>query len=68
MPIYEYRCKACGHVTSFLEKSGAKGPHPCEKCGSPKTEKSLSTFAAHGGGSSSAGSAACPTGTCPLPG
>lgn len=47
MPIYEYKCQACGHMMSLLEKSGAKGPHPCEKCGSEKTEKAFSTFAAH---------------------
>jgi len=54
MPIYEYRCKNCGHVTAFLEKLGAKKRHPCEKCGS------------HAGTSSSADSS-CPTGTCSLP-
>ena len=49
MPIYEYRCKNCGHVTAFLEKLGAKKRHPCEKCGSPRTAKRFSTFAAHTG-------------------
>ena len=24
MPIFEYRCNECGHVTEFLEKAGAK--------------------------------------------
>jgi len=67
MPIYEYRCKDCGHVTAFLEKLGAKKRHACEKCGSPRTTKMLSTFAAHAGPSSSSDSS-CPTGTCSLAG
>ena len=65
MPIFEYRCEACGHVSEFLEKAGSRGPHACEKCGSKDTKKVFSTFAAKSGGSSSSGSI-CPTGTCPL--
>ncbi|MBN1554095.1 MAG: zinc ribbon domain-containing protein [Phycisphaerae bacterium] len=65
MPMFEYKCKQCGHVTSFLEKAGSKTAHVCEKCGSKDTEKMFSTFAAKMGGSSSSGSS-CPTGTCPL--
>lgn len=64
MPIFEYQCKKCGHVTSFLEKAGSKKSHVCETCGSKDTEKMFSTFAATSGGSSS--SSSCPTGTCPL--
>ena len=60
MPVFEYRCKKCGHVSSFLEKSGSKKTHACEKCSSKDTEKIFSTFAAKSGSSS------CPTGTCPL--
>ena len=65
MPIFEYRCRKCGHVTSFLEKPGRRRAHACETCGSADTEKVFSTFAARSGGSSS-GSSSCPTGTCPL--
>jgi len=65
MPIFEYRCKQCSHVTSFLEKAGTKKSHPCEKCGSKEVEKLLSTFAAKTG-TSSTGDSSCPTGTCPL--
>ena len=71
MPIFEYRCKKCEHVTSFLEKPGSRGRHDCEKCGSKATEKMFSTFSTKTGqGSSAASSCAtgtCPTGTCPLP-
>ena len=65
MPIFEYKCADCGHVTAFLEAAEAKKRHACEKCGSPRTKKLLSTFAAHAGTSSS-GDSSCPTGTCSL--
>jgi len=65
MPIFEYRCSKCGHVTAFLENPHARSPHACEKCASKDTEKVFSTFAAKSGTSSSSGSS-CPTGTCPL--
>jgi putative FmdB family regulatory protein len=70
MPIFEYRCSDCGHVTAFLEKARGRRRHPCEECGSTKTDKLLSTFAAHSAGPSPA--AACPqqgtctSATCPL--
>jgi len=70
MPVFEYQCSKCGHVSSFLEKAGGRGPHACEKCGSKDTEKVFSTFAARGGSSSSTGDSCstgtCPTGTCSL--
>jgi len=65
MPIFEYQCKKCGHVTAFLEKRNVRPPHACEKCGSEDTEKVFSAFAAKSGTSSSS-SSSCPTGTCPL--
>lgn len=66
MPIFEYECKKCGHVTASLEKAGSKKCPPCEKCGSKATTKIFSTFAVEVGTSSSSGSSSCPTGTCPL--
>ncbi|MCD4825835.1 MAG: zinc ribbon domain-containing protein [Phycisphaerae bacterium] len=63
MPLFEYRCKKCSHVTTVLEKAGSKKKHVCEKCGSKETEKIFSTFAAQSGGGK-AGS--CPSGTCSL--
>ena len=65
MPIFEYRCSKCGHVTPFLEEPDSKEVHKCKKCGSEDTQKIFSTFAARSGGSST-GSSSCPTGTCPL--
>ena len=63
MPIFEYRCKQCAHVTAFLEKADVRHAHPCEKCGSKNTDKAFSTFAAKSG---KASSTSCPTGTCPF--
>lgn len=73
MPIFEYECSQCGHVTSFLEKVGAKGPHKCEQCGSNKTKKAFSTFAAQVAPSaapvpSCANAGSCQSGSCPLKG
>jgi len=65
MPIFEYRCKKCGHKTEFLEKAGNPGKHICEKCGSSELEKLFSTFSTSSS-SKSSGSDSCPTGTCPL--
>jgi putative FmdB family regulatory protein len=65
MPIFEYKCNKCGHKTEFLEKSGSKGKHVCEKCGGKEMQKLFSTFSATSG-SKSDSSDSCPTGTCPL--
>ena len=64
MPIFEYKCRKCGHVTEVLEKPDAAAEHACEKCGGRRMEKLLSAFGVGKGRSSSA--ASCPTGTCPL--
>ena len=66
MPLFEYRCKACGHVTEFLERADARTEHPCEQCGSTDTDKVLSAFAVGKGQPSASAGASCPTGTCPL--
>lgn len=44
MPIYEYRCEACGHVTEALVRSSRARKPKCGQCGSPKTSKIFSTF------------------------
>ncbi len=66
MPIFEYQCKKCGHVTAFLEQAGTKGSHECANCGSTETEKIFSSFAAGRASSSSTDGFSCPTGTCDL--
>lgn len=65
MPIYDFQCKKCGHVTTFLEQYSSAGEHACEKCGSKQTERLFSTFAAQAAGGSPSASS-CPTGQCPL--
>ena len=64
MPLYEYRCAKCGHVTEVLEKADASGGHTCEKCGGRRLHKLMSVFGV-GAGSRPSGNS-CPTGTCPL--
>lgn len=51
MPIYEYACEKCGHITEALRRmSDADAPQACEKCGHKKTVRQHSVFAAQGGG------------------
>ncbi|MFW6189474.1 MAG: FmdB family zinc ribbon protein [Planctomycetota bacterium] len=75
MPIFEYRCTDCGHVTEFLEsaesgadESGADEEHACEECGSGRTEKAFSAFCARSAPEPPTGSCdtCCPGGTCAL--
>ncbi len=33
MPVYEYRCRACGHSFDALQPMGAGPPGPCPECG-----------------------------------
>ena len=64
MPLYEYRCRKCGHLTEVLEKADARRSHTCDKCGSRRMEKLVSTFGV--GASTRSSGSSCPTGTCPL--
>ncbi len=51
MPIYEYECKKCSYVTSFIEKVQGRFlgffRRKCEKCGSKRLKKVLSAFSPH---------------------
>jgi len=59
MPLYEYRCPACGHRFEVLQRMGEGGDGLfCPACGAPRPEKQLSTFAAASGGESASGAAA----------
>lgn len=71
MPVFEYKCSTCGHVTGFLERTGSRRKHPCGQCGSEETEKLFSTFSARSAracpsGARSCSADHCPTGTCSL--
>ena len=42
MPIYEYRCSACGHQDEHLQKVSDAPLTVCPVCGKKKYEKQLS--------------------------
>jgi putative FmdB family regulatory protein len=42
MPIYEYRCAACGHQQEFLQKASDAPLTVCNKCGKETFSKLLS--------------------------
>ena len=64
MPIYEYRCRKCGHAFEKLVSSASASPGKCPECGAPKPEKQFSTFSAS---VASAGALPCSSGACPTP-
>ena len=45
MPIYEYRCEACGEQMELLVRDSQ--PPKCESCGSPRLARQLSLPVAH---------------------
>jgi putative FmdB family regulatory protein len=51
MPIYEYRCRSCGHTLEVIQKFNDKPLNTCTQC-SGKLEKliSRSAFQLRGGG------------------
>lgn len=68
MPIYEYKCKRCGHTFDHLARTLSAAAKKCPECGARNPVKQFSTFStsegSHGSGSCSTGT--CPTGTCSL--
>jgi putative FmdB family regulatory protein len=66
MPLYEYRCRECGHRFEILQRMGAGAEEaPCPRCGAALPEKQLSTFATSSGGG---GASADPAPGCAAPG
>lgn len=64
MPIYEYRCAACGCKFERLRSmSAADSPTTCPDCGGSSAERLLSRFAAlskgDGGTTTSIGGGGC---------
>ena len=45
MPIYEYRCSACGKKSSALLPSYSSADPACPHCGKPELKRLVSTFA-----------------------
>ena len=59
MPIYEYRCEACGKVFEDLTMSaGDDEETACPECGSPEIKRLVSSFSSAGGSSGGADGAA----------
>jgi putative FmdB family regulatory protein len=54
MPIYEYRCPACGKLTEVFQRT-SKGelPPSCPSCGHDKMERQFSCFSSSSGSSES---------------
>jgi putative FmdB family regulatory protein len=42
MPIYEYKCAACGHQDEHLQKVSEKPLAKCPSCGKKKYQKQIS--------------------------
>lgn len=43
MPIYEYRCQACGHMVELLQKMNSQSAgEPCPACGGTDLRKVIS--------------------------
>ncbi len=64
MPIYEYRCEACGAKFELLRRlSDSDDELTCQECGSEKVTRQFSAFAASsgsgGGGFSSTSGGGC---------
>jgi len=47
MPIFDYRCDACGHAFDVLQKLGADPLTDCPECGQAELKKMLSAPAFH---------------------
>jgi len=62
MPIFEYRCEACGHKFEAI-LLGAQTPQ-CPKCHTEKLEKQLSVFAVNKPSGSAASAADCGQANC----
>jgi len=65
MPVYEYTCTKCQHVTEAIRRiADADAPQACEKCGHAKTKREFSLFNAAPG---SGGATDAMPGPCGMP-
>jgi len=62
MPIYEYRCTACGAKFELMRRLSDDGEVTCPQCGAGEPERVLSLFASGGGGNDEGGCAPAPSG------
>ncbi len=47
MPIYDYRCQACGHELEAMQKMAAAPLVDCPACNKPTLKKKMTLFAPH---------------------
>jgi putative FmdB family regulatory protein len=66
MPLFEYKCRKCGHKVEFLERDSRATHHTCPHCGGKDLQKLFSTFSTGRSDSKVDGGGSCPTGTCSL--
>lgn len=62
MPLYEYRCEACGVREERLEPLAAPEAHACEACGRPEGMRRQLSVAAVAIGGPRPGAPPCGTG------
>ena len=48
MPLYEFRCRNCGHVFEMLLPRGSFSDVHCPKCGSSDVQRLISSFSIGG--------------------
>jgi len=65
MPIFEYRCDACGKRFETITTRDKADAQVCRHCQSTQTHRLLSTFGVGAAGSQSA--SPCGEGACPMP-
>lgn len=41
MPIYEFKCQACGHIFELLQKLSDADPTDCPECGAAQVRRQL---------------------------
>jgi len=63
MPIYEYRCRACGKAFDHLHRRLNEPAPACPACGAKRPVKQLSSFSPKVGGSASE-RLPCSSGSC----
>ncbi|MEN6472566.1 MAG: zinc ribbon domain-containing protein [Syntrophaceae bacterium] len=59
MPIYEYKCKACGNDFEKLVSFSSKDPVSCPKCASENVAKKISMVASGKSGCDGCTSTSC---------
>jgi putative FmdB family regulatory protein len=64
MPLYEFRCSACGEKFEEIVSSSLSQDVVCPECGEGKPERLMSTFATVGGDGASSFSSSASSGGC----